>query len=164
VSKSQPSGKKPPDQRPGVGVGVIVTRGREVLLIKRLHHGAGQWAAPGGYLDRGESFEDCAVRETLEETGVTIADATVRAVANDRHPDGKHNVTIWLSARFAAGDARVGSPDEVGDVGWFRWDALPEPLYLSTRNFLAGRTYPPNAHLAVLAGDERPGAASDTPG
>ena len=135
---------------PGVGVGVFVTRSREVLLVKRRHHGAGSWATPGGYLDRGEGFEACAAREALEETGVSIADVAVRAVSNDIHADGKHHVTVWLTARHAAGEARVVSPDEIADVGWFAWNALPQPLYRSTRNFLEGRTYPPDACRAVV--------------
>ena len=130
-------------RRPGVGVGVVVLRGREVLLVRRRHHGAGSWATPGGYLDLGEGFEACAVRETREETGLRVDDPRVVGVTNDVHPDGKHNVTVWLTARSDNGDAAVAS-DELDDVGWFPWDALPEPLYHSTANFFGGRSYPPN--------------------
>ena len=140
------------EERPGVGVGVIVTRGREVLLVKRRHHGAGSWSTPGGYIDRGESFEACAARETLEETGVRVGDVEFRAVTNDVHEDGKHNVTIWLTARQEDGEPRVVSPDELEEVGWFDWDALPEPLYGSTSNFVEGRTYPRDAHRRVIEG------------
>ena len=129
----------------GVGVGVVVRRGDEVLLVRRLHHGAGSWATPGGYLDPGESFEACAARETWEETGVRIKDVSYVAVANDVHADGKHNVTIWLIARVASGEAHVAAPGELDAVGWFRWDRLPDPIYRSTRNLLDGRTYPPGA-------------------
>jgi len=134
----------PTRRRPGVGIGVVVLRGREVLLVRRRHHGAGSWATPGGYLDPGEGFEACAVRETEEETGVRIADPEVVAVANDVHEDGKHNVTVWLAARIEAGEARVAS-DELDAVAWFPWDALPEPLYRSTSNFFGGHAYPSDA-------------------
>ena len=73
-----------------------------------------------------------------------MKDVIVRGVANDRHADGKHNVTIWLSAAPASGEARLAAPDELAGVAWFAWDALPESLYLSTRNFLEGRTFPPH--------------------
>ena len=44
-----------------VGVAVLVRRGEQVLLTHRKgSHGAGTWAPPGGHLDMGESFEDCA--------------------------------------------------------------------------------------------------------
>lgn len=131
--------------RPGVGVGILVTRGHEILLVRRRHHGAGSWATPGGYLDFGESPAACAARETAEETGVEITDIAFWAITNDIHPDGeKHNVTIWMTARHAAGEAVLASPDEATEVAWFPIDALPEPLYFSTQNVLRGDTYPPN--------------------
>ena len=128
----------------GVGVGVLVTRGDEVLLVRRRHHGAGSWSTPGGYLDVGETPEACAARETAEETGVEFADIAFWAVTNDVHPDGKHNVTIWMTARYATGEATVAAPDESDDVGWFPIDDLPQPLYFSTLNVLRGNTYPPD--------------------
>ncbi len=137
------------ERRPGVGVGVIVRRGDRVLLTRRSHHGAGTWAAPGGYLDHGESLEDCAGRETREETGLEIAKVAFLAVANDRFPDGKHNVTVWFVADAPAGEARVAAPDELDEVGWFAWGDLPGDLYDSTRRLLRGETLPPHA-LAAL--------------
>jgi 8-oxo-dGTP diphosphatase len=58
---------------PRVGVGVIVLRNGLVLLGRRIgSHGAGSWALPGGHLEFGESVEQCAAREVLEETGLDI--------------------------------------------------------------------------------------------
>ena len=142
-----------PGRRPGVGVGVIVTRGREVLLVRRRHHGAGSWSTPGGYLDPGEGPEECGAREVREETGLVVADVAFLGLTNDVHPDGKHNVTIWLSARAAGGEATVAAPEELDDIGWFPWERLPQPLYLSTRNFVEGQTYPPDAQRAVAGLD-----------
>lgn len=130
--------------RPGVGVGVIVSRGDDVLLVRRRYHGAGSWSTPGGYLERGEAFAACAVRETREETGILIDAPWVVGVANDVHEDCKHNVTVWLVARALAGEAAVTS-DESDAVAWFRWDDLPEPLYRSTRDFFDGRVHPADA-------------------
>lgn len=131
-------------RRPGVGVGVVVWRDGKVLLTRRIHHGAGEWATPGGYLDHGEDFVECAVRETREETGLEIVDVRFLAVANDRYPDGKHNVTVWFVAGAPPGDARVAAPGELDAVGWFSPDALPTALYDSTRRLFAGDTLPPN--------------------
>lgn len=138
-------------RRPGVGIGVVVTRGDEVLLVRRRRHGAGSWATPGGYLDPGESFEACAVRETWEETGVRITEVAFVAVSNDVHADGKHDVTVWLTARSEAGEASVAAPEELDAVGWFAWDRLPNPIYRSTRNLLDGRTYPADALVRLHA-------------
>jgi 8-oxo-dGTP diphosphatase len=52
------------EQRPRVGVGVIVVKNGLVLIGKRKgSHGEGQWAWPGGHLEYMESFLDCAKRE-----------------------------------------------------------------------------------------------------
>ncbi len=134
------------DKRPGVGVGVIVLRGDELLLVRRRTHGAGTWSTPGGYIDFGESPEECAVRETMEEVGVRVADPTFRAITNDVFADGeKHSVTIWMAVRYLEGDPAIVAAEELDAVGWFPLDALPQPLYLSTENFACGRTYPPGA-------------------
>ena len=62
-------------QRPKVGVGVLIVKGSSVLLGKRKGlAGAGTWATPAGYLEFGESWAQCAVREVHEETGLTVTD------------------------------------------------------------------------------------------
>jgi 8-oxo-dGTP pyrophosphatase MutT (NUDIX family) len=57
------------------------------LLITRraptLRHHAGQWALPGGRRDAGESAQDAALRELLEETGVQVAPDDVLGVLDD---------------------------------------------------------------------------------
>lgn len=61
-----------PDQ-PVAGVGGVVIRGREVLLVKRAHPPrAGEWSLPGGRLELGESLVDGVRREVREETGIDV--------------------------------------------------------------------------------------------
>ncbi|HEY7020330.1 MAG TPA: NUDIX domain-containing protein [Ktedonobacterales bacterium] len=142
----------PWQQRSGVivGIAVLIRRGEQVLLTHRKgSHGAGTWAPPGGHLDMGESFEDCAIREVHEETGVTITEPRFLAVTNDIFVDeGRHYATIWMEARveagIATGETRVNSPREMSELGWFDWDDLPLPRFLAFENYLAGRCYPPH--------------------
>lgn len=132
-------------ESPRVGVGVIITRGEEVLLLRRRNvHGSGYWSTPGGYLDFGESPEACALREVKEETGLDITNVTFRAVTNDLFAaEGKHYMTLWMEGAYASGEAVVNAPYESAEVGWFAWDELPEPPFLPFRNLLEGRCYPP---------------------
>ena len=68
-------------QRPKVGVGVLIVKGSSVLLGKRKGlAGAGTWATPGGHLEFGESWAQCAVREVHEETGLTVTDVRLGKV------------------------------------------------------------------------------------
>lgn len=131
-------------ERPRVGVGVIAERDGRLLLMRRNGPtGRGAWSNPGGHLEYGEGIEACAEREVREETGVEIADITFHALTNDVFADvERHYVTIWVRARYVSGEAMVGSEREASAVGWFAWDALPEPLFLPLANLVAGRKYP----------------------
>ncbi|MFP3947906.1 MAG: GNAT family acetyltransferase [Longimicrobiales bacterium] len=131
----------PPQVR--VGVGVVIRRGDEILLIRRsASHGSGTWSTPGGHIDPGESLEECAVREALEETGVHVGNVRFRAVTNDVFEDeGKHYVTVWMDADYRSGEASVAADYELTEVGWFPWDYLPEPLFLPLLNLLEGRCH-----------------------
>lgn len=130
---------------PSVGVGVIVRRGEEVLLVRRDGvHGAGTWSTPGGHLDPGETLEACAAREAREETGVEVEDVRFRAVTNDVfEEEGRHYLTVWMEAELAEGEAEPRDTDELSEVGWFRRDRLPRPLFLPLANLMEGRCHPP---------------------
>jgi 8-oxo-dGTP diphosphatase len=56
-----------------VGIGVFVWKDGKFLMGKRLgSHGSGTWSIPGGHLEFDETWQQCAVREVLEETGLKI--------------------------------------------------------------------------------------------
>ncbi len=116
----------------------------QVLLMQRKHsHGDGTWSTSGGHLEYGESFDACAVREVQEETGVTITDVAFRAITNDVfEEESKHYITIWMEGKYVSGEPTIHAPQEMSAVGWFSWDALPEPLFLPLENLLAGQCHP----------------------
>lgn len=129
---------------PRVGVGVIITRDQQVLLLRRRNvHGAGTWSTPGGHLDFGESPEACAAREVKEETGLDIGAVAFRAITNDVFTaEGRHYITIWMEGHCTTGEAILSAPDEASEIGWFPWDALPQPLFLPLQHLLDGHYYP----------------------
>ena len=131
-------------KQPQVGIGVIITQEDQVLLMKRRNaHGDGTWSTPGGHLEYGESLEECSLRETQEEIGVTITDITFLAITNDVFDaEGKHYVTIWMAGRYVSGEPTMNAADEMSAVDWFSWDALPEPLFSPFENLLTGQCYP----------------------
>jgi 8-oxo-dGTP diphosphatase len=132
-------------------VGVIVTKGDRVLLLKRKSvHGHGTWSTPGGHLEYGESPEECAVRETLEETGVVIANVRALGYTNDLFEStGLHYITLWMAGEHVLGEAQVAAPYEASQVGWFAWDAPPAPLFLPLKQLLEGKSYPPDISLRL---------------
>ena len=125
-------------QYPGVGVGVYVRKGEKVLLgLRKSEHGKGQWCAPGGKVDMNEDLEACARRELEEETGLTVGEMKFIGITNDIWPDiGTHYVTVTYVCDVGDGEPRVTEPDKCEKWEWFEWGRLPEPLFLSTRNFI----------------------------
>lgn len=126
-----------------VGVGILITRGDAVLLLKRRNaHGDGTWSTPGGHLDFGEAPEQCAIRETQEETGLEISEVKFKAIGNDIfEAEGKHYITIWMEGQYAGGEAFLAAPYEASEIGWFAWNDLPQPLFLPFQHLLAGQVY-----------------------
>jgi 8-oxo-dGTP diphosphatase len=127
---------------PRVGVGIVVRRDRELLLVRRAGtHGSGTWSTPGGHLDFGEDPAVCGAREAEEETGVAIGPARLIGITNDVFDEeGKHYVTLWFEAQHESGEAEPLARGELDAVGWFREDALPEPLFPPLLKLLEGRT------------------------
>jgi 8-oxo-dGTP diphosphatase len=130
----------------GVGVGVALVRDGKVLLGHRhddpekagsLLHGEGTWTVPGGKLDFGESLEDGACRETLEEIGIKIDPNKLKlvSVGNERVPDA-HFVTIGFVCEDFSGEPKVMEPDEITEWRWFDLNDLPKPMFFPTEKML----------------------------
>lgn len=72
------------EDRPKIGVGVIIIKDDKVLLGKRINaHGEGSWGFAGGHLEFNEEVEDCAIREVKEETGISIKNLRNTTFTND---------------------------------------------------------------------------------
>ncbi|MCU5775531.1 NUDIX hydrolase [Erwiniaceae bacterium BAC15a-03b] len=125
-------------QYPRVGVGVLIFRQGKLLLgCRKGSHGAESWSAPGGHLEFGESVEQCARREVLEETGLQLATIERGPVTNDIFADEqKHYITLFALAYAPAGEPRLCEPDKCSGWQWFAVDALPAPLFLPLQNLL----------------------------
>jgi 8-oxo-dGTP diphosphatase len=125
--------------QPQVGVGVIILRDGLVLLGERQgSHGAGTWALPGGHLEFGESVEDCARRETEEETGLRLSDITPAPYTNDvMLSEGKHYVTAFVLARALPGEAQLMEANKCKEWRWFCWSEMPENLFQPLKTLVA---------------------------
>ena len=115
---------------PRVGIGVLVLKGDRLLLGRRRgSHGAGEFASPGGHLEPLERFEDCAVREVREETGLVITNVRFLRVMNVTAWAPRHYVDLAFAADWVAGEPEVREPDKVDGWNWYPLDALPQPLF-----------------------------------
>ncbi len=117
---------------PRVGVGVFVWRDGKFLMGQRMgSHGAGSWSVPGGWLEFGESFEDCAQREVAEETSMKITNVRFLALTNNVFKEENiHSLTVWVESDWVSGEPTILEPNKFIKQEWHTFRDLPEPLFL----------------------------------
>ncbi|MGH9413546.1 MAG: NUDIX hydrolase [Terriglobales bacterium] len=117
-------------QRPIVGVGVVVRRGDELLLVERGHEPlAGMWSVPGGAVELGETTRAAAAREVEEETGIaveigrllTVVDRVQRDLAGRLH---YHYVLVEFEARPRDAGAEPRAATDARQARWVHWEDL----------------------------------------
>lgn len=142
--------------RPWIGIGVIAFRGEEVLLVRRgKPPRLGSWSLPGGAQHLGETAQEAARRELLEETGIEVGPLlladVIDAVTRDEAGAVRYHYTIVdFCGEWTGGEARPG--DDVDAVAWARPEALE--AYALTRE----------ARAVIALARLRVGAAMASPG
>jgi 8-oxo-dGTP diphosphatase len=138
----------------GVGFGIMLLDENDRVLLGKRHidpekadselSGEGTWTMPGGKLEFGESFEEGARRELMEETGMHLEKVKVIGVSNDK-TDGAHFVTIGMFSEYFSGEPKAREPDEITEWGWFNLRDLPSPLFFPSerlvRNYELNKFY-----------------------
>ncbi|HKW80758.1 MAG TPA: NAD(+) diphosphatase [Casimicrobiaceae bacterium] len=111
---------------------VLVARGSELLLARANRFPAAMYSALAGFVEAGESIEDCIHREVREEVGIEVRDLAYFTSQSWPFP---HSLMIAFTAEYAGGDMRPRDA-EIADARWFSLDALPElpsPVSISRR-------------------------------
>lgn len=105
-----------------------------IVLVQRKNPPLG-WALPGGFVDYGESLEQAAVREAMEETGLEVIELKQFHAYSDPSRDPRqHNISLVFLAQ-AHGIPRAG--DDAKGCQVFPLDGLPEPLAFDHSRILA---------------------------
>lgn len=116
--------------RPFVGVGVVVWRGDEVLLIERgKGPRSGGWSLPGGKQELGETVRETAHREIREETAVEIEITGLLDVVDLVRKDGAgrvqfHYTLVDFTAEWVSGEAVAGT--DAAAARWVRLEDLDQ--------------------------------------
>ena len=108
-------------QDPKVVAGTIFMLDGGIVLLKRgVEPALGKWVFPGGYVDRGESVRDAAVRETREESQLEVK---LGPLLNVYTYPGSPNVVIVYTAEVVGGE--LAAADESLEAGIFAPKELP---------------------------------------
>lgn len=119
---------------PKVAAGTVTLQEGRIVLIKRaLTPGYGKWVIPGGFVDRGETLEGAAIRETLEETGLQVR---LTSLLNVYSYPGNTVIVVVYCAEAMGGI--LAPSDEALEIGLFSYEDLPwsELAFPSTRDAL----------------------------
>ena len=101
---------------------VLVRRGSKILLARAPHFVPGMYSALAGFVEAGESLEECVHREVREEVSIEVTN--LRYFRSQSWPF-PHSLMLAFVADYASGELRP-NPDELTDARWFGLNELPQ--------------------------------------
>jgi 8-oxo-dGTP diphosphatase len=123
--------------KPGISAAIIVDSGKVLMVRRAVKEGKLSWQFPAGAIEAGEAAEDAAVRETLEETGLTVK--AVKLIGERIHPNTGRAMS-YTACEVVEGEARVADDEELDAVAWVAHseitDYVPYPLYEKVQEYL----------------------------
>lgn len=127
------------DSKPGISAGIVVHDGRVLMVRRRVREGELMWQFPAGAIEAGETPEEAAVRETTEETGVTVE--AVKLLGERVHPKTGRTMS-YTACTLLAGEARVADAEELAEVAWVAHgeiaEYVPYGLFEPVQDYLDG--------------------------
>lgn len=107
--------------------GAIIVRNEEILFQRRKDNG--KWGLIGGLLEMNETYEQAALREIREETGLEVWLDSFLGIFHNHdmvwsNGDAAHVVSAMFTARIISGEPRID--DESYELKFFSWNDMPE--------------------------------------
>lgn len=126
-------------EKPGISAAIIVSSGKVLMVRRRVSEGKLSWQFPAGAIEPGEGAEEAAVRETEEETGLSVK--AVRLLGERVHPN-TGRLMSYTACEVVDGEAHVADAEELDAVAWVAHseitDYVPYPLYDRVQEYLDG--------------------------
>ncbi|GAA1041283.1 NUDIX hydrolase [Streptomyces murinus] len=111
------------DERPGIAAAIVVHEGRVLMVRRRVSEGQLSWQFPAGEVEPGEAREEAAVRETQEETGLTVA--AVKLLGERVHPK-TDRLMSYTACEVLGGTAYVADTEELAELAWVAHGEIPK--------------------------------------
>ncbi|MEU9850144.1 NUDIX hydrolase [Streptomyces sp. NPDC047985] len=111
------------DERPGIAAAIVVDEGRVLMVRRRVSEGKLSWQFPAGEVEPGEEREAAAIRETQEETGLTVE--AVKLLGERVHPK-TGRLMSYTACQILGGTAHVADIEELAELAWVAHGDIPE--------------------------------------
>ena len=112
---------------------IIELEDRRIVLIKRKNPPVG-WALPGGFLEYGESLEDCAVREAKEETSLDVELKGQLSTYSTLDRDPRWHTVTTVFVATSSGAPRAAT--DASEIRVFKRDKIPKDLVFDHNKIL----------------------------
>ncbi|MFJ2399826.1 NUDIX hydrolase [Streptomyces xanthochromogenes] len=109
--------------QPGISAAIIVQDGKALMVRRRISEGELMWQFPAGAIEEGEIAEEAAVRETQEETGLTVK--AIRLLGERVHPKTGRSMS-YTACEPITGEAHVADEDELDAIAWVSLEEIPK--------------------------------------
>jgi len=117
---------------PVIGIGIVIFNDKNQMLWGKRSYDPIGWSMAGGHLEYGETLEDCAIREALEETNLEIKNIEALTFSENLPIEGKrefHSVSIYIFCRAKdSSKLKNMEPHKCDGWEWFDLDNLPKDL------------------------------------
>lgn len=110
-------------EKPGISAAIITQDGKVLMVRRAVKEGKLSWQFPAGGIEAGEVAEEAAVRETLEETGLTVK--ALRLLGERVHPN-TGRLMSYTACEVVSGEARVADDEELDAIAWVALGEIPE--------------------------------------
>lgn len=110
-------------ERPGIAAAIVVSDGRVLMVRRRVSEGQLSWQFPAGKVEPSEAHEDAAVRETQEETGLTVS--AVQLLGERVHPK-TGRLMSYTACEVVGGTAHVADAEELAELAWVAHGEIPQ--------------------------------------
>ncbi|WP_367132236.1 MULTISPECIES: NUDIX hydrolase [Streptomyces] len=113
---------QPAPEQPAIAAAIVVHDGGVLMVQRRVKEGELLWQFPAGKVEAGESPEEAAAREALEETGVTVKPTVL--LGERTHPKTGRRMA-YVACALVSGEAHVADTEELSDLAWARLADIP---------------------------------------
>lgn len=110
-------------EKPGISAAIIVKDGKVLMVRRAVKEGELMWQFPAGAIEDGETAEQAAVRETQEETGLTVE--AIKLLGERVHPK-TGRLMSYTAAEVINGEAHVADDEELDAIAWVAHDEIKE--------------------------------------